>query len=281
MMHEMRGVIKVLQSYLQGKLFRSISSLLRGYPLSYCISSLFPSISYKIGLFPRVIKAPDGSKYFCAIKDVLRVNLWDYDEYDSLESHIPRKGWIVIDVGAFCGLFSIKAARRVGLEGRVYAFEPNPMVFWWLKRNIELNRVKNIVAMPIALGSLMGYARLNIPSDNLGAASLLPSHLCRLGLRSSKNVSVKLWTLDEVFERIIKEDSADLIKIDVEGAEIDILRGASRVLRDRKIKRWIIEIHLTVNDPSSIRRYFPSIYKLKGYSYSPLGQKAIAYYQLE
>jgi FkbM family methyltransferase len=61
----------------------------------------------------------------------------------------PKEGWIVLDAGAYIGLYSLRASRLVGPEEFIVAFEPNPYAFYWLESNLKLNGVKNVKALPM------------------------------------------------------------------------------------------------------------------------------------
>ena len=138
-------------------------------------------------------------------------------------SQLLRPGDTFVDIGANIGLMSMHAAQLVGREGAVYSFEPMPEVFAQLQANIALNGIKHVFAVPLALGS--AAADLPIfahPEINLGSSSLLaedrhPNHV------------VKVSTLDECANVFIRRPIR-LIKIDVEGWELEVLRGATGIL---------------------------------------------------
>ncbi|WP_054856741.1 FkbM family methyltransferase [Vulcanisaeta sp. JCM 16159] len=92
----------------------------------------------------------------------------------------------------------------IGDDGLVIAFEPNPETYRWLRSNIELNRARNIRALPYALGDSISIARLYIPRSNVEASSLIKDHLTKnqignLGL--VKYYDVPVVTLDHVLSR--------------------------------------------------------------------------------
>ena len=76
--------------------------------------------------------------------------------------YIPRKRWVVFDIGAYIGTYSLWVAKRVDEEGFVVTFEPNPLDFRWLISNIMLNKMKNIKALPFALGDKSSKATLYV-----------------------------------------------------------------------------------------------------------------------
>jgi len=110
----------------------------------------------KSGLYPRRIPTPDGNVVFVVDPAVIFSNMYDQyvrREYERVPSFVPRPGWCVIDVGAHIGLFAMRAARLVGGHGRVVAFEPNPLAFYWLRLSLARNGLSNVLALPVALGS--------------------------------------------------------------------------------------------------------------------------------
>lgn len=134
-----------------------------------------------------------------------------------LESIIP--GQIMLDVGAYTGIYSIAAA----LSGAsVIAVEPNPTAAERLKENAVKNGVK-ITLVESAAGGRQETKTLYIKSDLSSANSFCKNH--------KKSIQVPVFPLDNIVDR---ESKVSAIKIDVEGYEPDALLGASRILRDSK-----------------------------------------------
>lgn len=161
-------------------------------------------------------------------------------------------GQIVVDVGAHIGAFSLMAGRRVGPSGRVLAFEPSPRTFELLKRNLEANGLSWAAPHAYALADAEGAAELFIADDseNNPAADTLSAQSGR------KAVRVRLRRLDDVLaeERV---DRIDLLKIDVEGAELRVLDGAPRALT--LARRIVMEVHAPRVDPAEARRRLESL----------------------
>lgn len=128
----------------------------------------------------------------------------------------------VIDAGANAGLYTILAARWCN---RVVAAEPSPRELAKLRRNIAINGFTNVTVLPAALGATAGRATLRVSSAfNAGHNTLAPRFAYdQTALEAEMEVPVT--TIDSL------NLPADLIKIDVEGAEVDLLRGAWRTLR--------------------------------------------------
>ena len=138
-----------------------------------------------------------------------------------------REGDVFLDVGAHVGLYSLVASVRVGLAGRVVAFEPSPASVSLLRRHLAWNGCENVQVLEAAVSDTEGSALFTHradPTDPGGCANSLAYEIER-GVRSS----VRLRTLDSVCEEL--GITPRLVKMDVEGAELAALRGAERVLR--------------------------------------------------
>lgn len=133
----------------------------------------------------------------------------------------------MMDVGANFGLFTIIAARAVGPSGGVHAFEPAPEEYRKLRRNLAVNRFRNVKANAVAAGARPGVAILNVYHSGWGAYnSIGPSEDPAV---PATPISVPITSLDTyVGEHGIEQ--LDFLKVDVEGAERDVLTGARDVL---------------------------------------------------
>jgi len=171
-------------------------------------------------------------------------------EYSRHGSYIPKAGWVVLDVGAYVGVYSLYASRLIGDRGLVVAFEPNPMAYYWLKRNLALNKCRNVVALPLALGSSDGRLEFYaVTRGNIGMSSPVRDHIFNAlgGMQEYQTLYVPLHRLDKLVPMLFKKyhiNRVDLAKIDVEGFEVEVLRGAMRVHDEGLITRLIVEVHL-------------------------------------
>ena len=130
----------------------------------------------------------------------------------------PGEGDVVLDIGAYVGMFTVKAARLVGTTGKVIAIEPSPENYELLARNCE--ELHNVILVKKAVMSTNGMGRLYY-SKSAAANSLVT--------RWKEYVEVQTITLDDLVEEL-GLDKVDIIKVDAEGAEIDVLKGARKVL---------------------------------------------------
>jgi FkbM family methyltransferase len=154
----------------------------------------------------------------------------DYEPHlTRLWNELATEGAVAIDVGANIGAHTLTMAQCVGPRGRVLAFEPNPLVREVMVRNLALNGISHVTVFECALGSQPGTLPLRVPKrdsaefSNMGLASLV-------ALETPHDlVNVEIRTLDDVLE---SEGIArvDVIKIDVQGYEMETLRGMRECL---------------------------------------------------
>jgi FkbM family methyltransferase len=145
---------------------------------------------------------------------------------------ILKPGMTVLDVGANEGLYTLFSASRVGPAGRVVAFEPSSRERRKLQHNVTRNRLANVTVVPSAVGSSEGTAALQIASgvhsghNTLGA--LVYDDAPAVGVEH-----VPVERLDAVIDRL-GVARVDVIKIDVEGAEMHVLEGARGTLASQR-----------------------------------------------
>jgi len=135
---------------------------------------------------------------------------------------------VVIEVGANMGVHTAPMARALGRR-RLLALEPQRVIFQQLCANLALNGLDNVTALPYAAGAAPGVAAIELPDyrrpGNFGAASL-----------EAAAGGATEWVQQAPLDALVGEERVGLIKVDVEGAEIDVLRGAAHILRrDRPV----------------------------------------------
>jgi FkbM family methyltransferase len=139
---------------------------------------------------------------------------------------LASRGGDVIDIGANIGYYTLLAASLVPEPSRVYAFEPQPRVMGNLRRNIDLNRLGNVTVFDFALSSQEGQSTFYLPVDGFeGHGSLAANGRFQV----KGQVFVATRTLDAVL-RDLHDPPVGLIKMDAEGAELSILKGAVKLL---------------------------------------------------
>ncbi|MEM0144066.1 MAG: FkbM family methyltransferase [Candidatus Parvarchaeum sp.] len=183
----------------------------------------------------------DSFKMFLDASSYMDLSLYkNYLESGSYEKETSqyikknlKPGGSFIDVGANSGYYSLLASNIVGESGVVYSFEPFPQSYNRLKKNIELNMIRNIKIFNIALSSYDGVGVLNVSKSSDGLNSLENISLV------SETIKVNVNKLDT----LLGEKTVDMIKIDAEGSELDIIKGARAVLTKTRYLKIIYEIN--------------------------------------
>lgn len=135
-------------------------------------------------------------------------------------------GMVVLDVGAHAGFYSVLASKRVGSSGHVFAFEPSPRERARLQRHLHLNRCANVTVEGVAVGEAAGDGELFVFDEKRTGCNSF--HLA--DTRGACAITVPIRPLDGYFERGVFT-KVDLVKMDIEGAELSALRGAERLFR--------------------------------------------------
>jgi FkbM family methyltransferase len=150
---------------------------------------------------------------------------------------ILRPGGVVVDVGANVGYFTALAARLVGERGRVFAFEPSPYAFERLSAMVLRNKLRSVVPVRAALDERRGSDMLYLPPESAH------NHSPTMASAGGGNaVAVDVRTLDDCLDEW-GVSSVDLLKLDVEGFEHRVLRGAARALAAGKVRNVLVEFN--------------------------------------
>jgi FkbM family methyltransferase len=150
-----------------------------------------------------------------------------------------QPGMTVLDIGAHHGLYTLLASKRVGAKGRVVAFEPSPRERKQLLWNVLLNFSFNVHIEPLALGKESSDADLHlVEGGEDGCNSLRPPVVSS----STRPVRVKVAPLDEFLQRA-RIPAVDFVKLDVEGAELDVLKGAEKLLHGGARPVFLVEVY--------------------------------------
>lgn len=204
---------------------------------------------YLVRKYPRFSKyIPDryypyrfaGGRIFLNIRESQMMferslGLYETEKMEVVSAYL-KPGMTFVDVGANKGDFTLVAAKRVGSFGRVVSFEPEPSNCYWLRRSIGKNGYSNIELIEAAAGETDGEAVLYL-GEKSGWHSLRPHPLLCEG--TTKVSQIRLDSLSES-GRIGK---IDMIKVDVEGAEIEVLRGGWRTLSSNPDIVLLMDIH--------------------------------------
>jgi FkbM family methyltransferase len=161
-----------------------------------------------------------------------------------------EQGMVYIDCGANIGVYSITAAQRVGSEGAVYSFEPQPDIFHRLLANVHLNQLNNVHAYRLAVGDKAGAVELVQLRDHVA------SYVRSLEVDTSPTERCSCTTLDAFFaEHPIER--ADVLKIDVEGYELKVLRGARTMIS--RFRPKLIQFEYYAEYPMLPRDEWPTL----------------------
>ena len=176
-------------------------------------------------------RLPDGALVSLSTASWVEWRTFFFGEYEPELAQVLRRhlrvGDVAIDVGANVGFHSLTMAGLVGPSGHVIACEPNPSVAIRLRRNLALNRERRITPLAVAVSDREGAVDLAVP-----AASDSNQGRANLGTGRGEGwscVTARAVTIDSLVEELALT-SVSLIKIDVEGFEPAVLRGASGVL---------------------------------------------------
>lgn len=162
--------------------------------------------------------------------DILLLNnlssprMWDY--------FTPNKGDVVVDIGAHVGKYALVAAKRVGREGKVIAIEAHPENFKALLNNITLNDLQNIIALNAAAFS-----------ENGKILRLFGQWDTSYSLKSwdAKHTKVETRTIDSILKQYGIRN-AEWVKIDVEGAETEVLVGMKETIENSPNLKILVEV---------------------------------------
>jgi FkbM family methyltransferase len=198
-------------------------------PLHEKISSVRARLAMASVIWP--VELPFGALWFPRkdnLGEPLLAGCFEISELAFVERFL-RPGMTVLDLGAHHGLYSLLASKRVGRDGRVFAFEPSPRERRALRANLLLNFCRNVSVQGIALGGEEREEDLFVVQGyQTGCNSLRPPD----ALSATKPVRVQVVKLDSWLAKQ-KIDRVDFIKLDVEGAELETLKGAARLLERR------------------------------------------------
>jgi FkbM family methyltransferase len=196
----------------------------KGIVLRHLVMPLLPPKEAEFDL-----PVPGAAKVALRYRETLGLSSLLYGPFEAGElafaSQFLRPGDVVMDIGANVGLFSVVMASAVGSQGRVFAFEPVPANVARLEGNLRRNGISNTQVFAMGLGDADGDLMLHMATD-----SAYPSlHEVQDGLGDGTALPVRVRALDGVWEELGRPQVA-FIKMDVEGAEMDVLRGAPRLL---------------------------------------------------
>jgi FkbM family methyltransferase len=210
-------------------------------------NSFFYKVINMLGLYKKIllrIKVPKYNyMFFCRGNNEDFIFMTGHED-EILPYFKPKSGDIVIDVGSHIGHHTLIAAKRVGPKGKVVAIEADPKNFEILNKNIELNKLNdNVITSNYAVSSKEEKIKLFTPQENSGN-TIYNTIISDRVAPTEKFIEINANTLDRLVEENgIKHEDVNWIKIDVEGAELEVLKGAHKILSESKNIILLIEIH--------------------------------------
>jgi FkbM family methyltransferase len=175
-----------------------------------------------------------GSKMYVKPDDsfisssIINLGVWETEE-TALFYSLIKPGMTILDVGANMGYYTLLAAKLVGTLGHVYAFEPDPGNYQLIVRSARVNGYRNVTVFNKAVADEIGLVKLYLESTNWGH-SLSAQNVNQ----PSGFVEVEQVTLDGLYRAGQLGKKIDFIKIDVQGAEELVVKGARSVIQKNK-----------------------------------------------
>lgn len=151
-----------------------------------------------------------------------------------LFNSLVKKGMTIVDVGANIGEYTLLSAKLAGDTGKVVSIDADPEAIALLSKNVKYNGYDNVEIVEAAITDKNGVALLG-KSVSSGWSSIIK--------RGINNIEVECYRLDTILNRL-KIDKVDIIKIDVEGAELQVLSGAKETLDRNSNVKIMCELHI-------------------------------------
>jgi FkbM family methyltransferase len=207
-----------------------LASLPRNKTMDFIVSKICPpNYLYKKGSIRNF--TVNGINYSLDISDAMGHTIYFaiYDPAHSLLIKKIKKGMTIFDVGANIGSTTLNFAKKVGSDGKVFSFEPDPLNYSIALKNISLNKFSCITLFNLGLGSIKETASLyNVNENNRGMLRILD----KAGEPNNFSKStIEIYTIDQIMTEK-KISRPDIIKIDVEGYELRVLKGAEKTLKE-------------------------------------------------
>lgn len=189
----------------------------------------------------KIMKKVQGSKMILSLNDLgisRELALYGVHEKNSTEEvkTIIKPGMKILEVGANIGYYALIETKLAGPSGYLYAIEPAPHNFESLKKNLELNGIRNVDLHMAAFGESRGKAKFYV-YDRGNLSSFIKRE--DMGMKYEE-VEVEIMTLDD----FLRFKKVDFIRMDVEGFEKEILKGSENALSEgNRPKYFFIEVH--------------------------------------
>lgn len=225
------------------KIFKKAAYTLRGRHLNrfYFVRT---TLNFLLRILKPVSVVVDGNRMFLDEDDSMRLSILGVYEPGTVKNFQEKikPGDVVLDIGAHIGYYTLMAAKRVGKQGRVYAFEPSYDNFALLTKNIKINGYKNVALVNKAVAESTKKAKLFLSRVSSGMHSLID-----IDSDNKNTIPVNAVGIDDFFGK--NPPRVSVIKMDIEGGEYGAVEGMTHLLKKSK--------HLTLFaefSPFAIRR---------------------------
>lgn len=207
---------------------------------------------FNIEIFTKIYKGDlKGYKFLANNPDSYFTNEYETDNFSYVLNEIKNKpDSIIYDLGANIGYFSLLCS-ATSPEAKIYCFEPIPVNMAVLCRHVLINKAKNIFPVNFAISDHLGL--VDFSADNLSHSYTYKQSSAHYGNRQI-NIKVGVISMDILISQF-EFAKPDIIKIDVEGAEYDVLAGAVNVIKNYKPKILLSthEAHVTGMEEKCLR----------------------------
>lgn len=207
--------------------------------------------------------------FVCDLRDSISREVCFTGSYEpqetALVSSILKPDSVFVDVGANWGYFTLLAANLISDNGVVLSLEPDPRLFQILDSNIARNKFRHITALQVAAADKPGTLKLagyEESEGNFGVSRIIAD--------DEKHSSFYQVTIDALDNMLEKQNitKVDLMKMDIEGAEVFAIAGLKKHLKENRVKRLLLELH-----PAQLLKHGSSaaeiIETLQSYGYTP------------
>jgi len=223
----MKKILRLIKDYFkliwEGESFKDKSIIFLHF-IKIPLRAYYRIINHKYPHFLTsdiTLKNKDGI-FFCGSSSLV---MWGGSSFyeSKIRKYINLKKGVFVDVGANMGKHTVVLSKQLNKNGKVIAIEPEPNNFKILEKNIKLNKLKNVIPLNLACYDSNGFLDLYLDAEGAGTGHSLAEKV-------GPKISVKIRTLDNILKEL-KIKKVDIIKIDVEGAEPNVLKGATKILK--------------------------------------------------
>ena len=210
--------------------------------------------------YPVLLNLPDGLKALCYLNHIEdawlnMLHIYFCKDYEQIPWFKPRRGWRVLDIGAYIGLYTLRCSKLICSQGLVVSVEPLKESLELLLTNVRLNKLTNVKVINACVSPYEGPNLIYVPQSPINAT--LTREYVKHVSKDERVEKVKGIGLDYLINRF---KPIDLMKIDIEGAELEVLKK-SRELQPNYVKRVVVEVHRNVVQP----RHIAGVLEGKGY----------------